>query len=80
MKKDLNKLNIKLNFEEIKCMPKTIFKKIVKKTIESAAQTYLNASIKTKEKENKQNQIEMAEYPTHESKNELKEKQDVLKI
>ena len=80
VKKDLNELDIKINFEEIKCMSKTAFKKLVKKKIEVAALSYLNSQIKTKGKEIKPKQIEMAEYLTHESELNVKEKQDILKI
>ena len=61
-------------------MPKPTFKKLVKKKSESAALKYLNSSIKTKGKENKPDQIEMAEYLTNESALNVKKKQDIFKI
>ena len=66
--------------EEIKAMPKNMFKTHIKKKIECEALTYLKSKIKSKGKEIYYTQIELQEYLRPESKLKIVEKNDIFKI
>ena len=80
VEKDLRKLKIYLTHEEITCMSKNSFKKVVKKHVEETGLKFLKGHIKSKGKEIEYTDIKMRYYLTSNSLLTLQEKKEAFKI
>ena len=80
VRKDLRKIGIQLNFDEIKRLSKFTFKSLIKESIENAALKNLKLQIKSKGKEVTYQKLEMQNYLKSDSNLNLEEKKVAFKL
>ena len=80
VQKDLEELDITINFEDIKNMSKNMFKNYIKKKVEIGALIYLKSQIKSKGKKLEYSKIKIQKHLRPDSKLNIAEKQELFKM